>query len=300
MTARDDRVWGAFGLLGLSWGSSFLFIKLGLNELPPFTLVSLRLAIGLAGFFVFMRVSRSEFPRDGRVLGKLALLGVFNPALPFLLITWGQQFTTSAIGGILNGTVPLFSMIFAHMVLASERFTSRKVAGLLVGFLGVILIFGQGLLSGAPSTGLRLSRTIQGQLAMVGAAMAYGATAVYVKRSLQDVSPIVVAAGSQVAAFVVVAASTLVVEGVALDRLGTQSLGSVLWLGLVGTTLAYILNFYIIREWGATRATMVTYLIPVVAFVLGAVILKEPVTWNAVLGGVMILSAIIMVNRKAG
>lgn len=296
MRVSEDKVWGAFGLLGLSWGASFLFIKIALNDLPPFMLVAMRLAIGLAGLLLFMGLSHTRFPRDGRTLAKLGVLGIFNPALPFLLITWGQQFTTSGIGGILNGTVPLFSMLFAHLVLDSERFTPRRFLGLMIGFLGVVLIFAQDLLgAGGLSTGGL--EAIHGQLAMVAAAIAYGATAVYIRRSLQDVSPVVVSAGSQVAALLVVGVSTLLVEGASIGHLGLASIGSVLWLGLMGTALAYILNVYIIREWGATRATTVTYLIPVVAFVLGVIVLKEPVTWNAVSGGLLILSAIAIVNR---
>lgn len=295
---KDTRVWAAFLLLGTFWGSSFLFIEIALRQLQPFTLVALRLAIGTLGLWTFVVLSRQKVPRDRQTLLLLALLGLFNPALPFLLITWGQQFTDSAIAGILNGTVPLFSMIIAHFTLPDERITFQRIVGLFVGFLGIILIFGDDIFARSANADASVLQSVQGELAVILAAACYGGTAVFTRRTLRGVNPLSIAAGSQLVSLVIVAAGAYIFEGLTLAGIGLPTWGAVSWLGLLGTSLAYLFLYHIIREWGATRASFVTYVIPVVAFALGAIVLKEKVTWLVTVGGLLIIGAIFIVNQN--
>lgn len=294
----QGRVWGAFWLLGIFWGSSFLFIVIALRQLQPFTLVALRLGIGTLGLWAFLLLSRRRLPRDRSTLLLLVILGIFNPALPFLLVTWGQQFTDSAVAGILNGTVPLFSMVIAHFALADERITFQRLTGLFIGFLGILLIFGEDISNQPASADVNTLQSVKGQLAVLGAAACYGGTAVFVRRTLRDVDPLTIAAGSQLVALVLVALGALAFEGFELAEIGWKTWGAVGWLGFLGTTLAYIFLYFIIRQWGATRATLVTYVIPVVAFALGAIVLNESITWPVVIGGLLIIGAIAIVNRS--
>src|SRR3970040_256408 len=134
------RDWVTFWTLGLIWGSSFLWIKIALDNVGPFTLVSWRLLIGVAGRALVVLFRRPTFPRERRIYGLLALLGLTNTALPFLLISWGEQSIDSAVASILNGTVPLFAMVIAHFALQDDRMTRARVAGLILGFLGVIML----------------------------------------------------------------------------------------------------------------------------------------------------------------
>jgi drug/metabolite transporter (DMT)-like permease len=141
MKARD---WLAFWTLGLIWGSSFLWIKIAVQDVGPFVLVGWRLLIGVLALGVVVLLRRPALPRDRRVLGMLALLGLTNTALPFVLISWGEQTIDSAVASILNGTVPLFAMVIAHRSMADERITASRLTGLLTGFAGVVILMAGG------------------------------------------------------------------------------------------------------------------------------------------------------------
>ena len=267
-------VWGAFWLVGGVWGSSFLFIKIALEDLQPFTLVALRLGISTLGLGLILVLTRTSLPREPKIVMGLVLLGAFNPGIPFLLITWGQQFIDSSVAGILNATVPLFTMVIAHFALQDEPITRFRVFGLLVGFGGVILIFSDELPGGALGT-LGLfddPGRLKGQLAVLLAATCYAATAVLVRRTMRHVAPLVLAAGTQTVAFAFVSVSAFLLESpmALVPRISSESWFALGWLGLLVTCLGGIVHFAIIHEWGATRATLVTYVIPVVAFGLGA------------------------------
>ncbi|MBF8255260.1 MAG: putative membrane protein [Anaerolineales bacterium] len=170
------RDWVTFWTLGLIWGSSFLWIKIALDNVGPFTLVAWRLLIGVAGLALVVLFRRPTFPRGLRIYGLLALLGVTNTALPFLLISWGEQSIDSAVASILNGTVPLFAMVFAHFALQDDRMTRARVAGLILGFLGVIVLMSGDLVPGeARAGGL-------GQLAVLVASILYAFRPVHLDR----------------------------------------------------------------------------------------------------------------------
>lgn len=300
---KDLRVWGAFVLLGSVWGSSFLFIKIGLESLTPFTLVTLRTGIGAAGLWTIIALTRRRLPRDRRTLLSLLFVGAVNTAIPFVLITWGEQFIDSAVAGILNGTVPLFAIVISHFALSDERITWLRLAGLIVGFVGIVFIFSDDLLSGLAlmREGAGLSAafgSVQGQLAVVLASLSYAVGTVFARRNTRHVEPLVVAGGSQIVAVSLVAVSAFLFETPLATQMSGRSLFAIGWLGLLGTCLAYILFYFIIGQWGATRATLVTYAMPVVAFALGAVVLGERVTWQLVVGGLLIVGGIALVNRK--
>src|SRR5258706_2873441 len=140
------REWGLFFLISAIWGSSFLFIKLGLEELTPFTLVMLRLTFGAGGLWIIIAALRLPLPKDWGTIARLCLLGLTNTALPFALITWGETHIDSGVASVLNGTVPLFSLIIAHFFLADEKMTWLRLGGLITGFLGVTLIFSNSLI----------------------------------------------------------------------------------------------------------------------------------------------------------
>ena len=137
MNLRD---WGAFWLLGTIWGSSFLWIKIGVAEIGPITLVAFRLLFALLGLLVVMRLQRRTLPKDAKTLWGFAFMGVFNTALPFVLISWGETRIDSALASILNGTVPLFTIVIAHFWLQDEKISLPRLVGLLLGFAGVALL----------------------------------------------------------------------------------------------------------------------------------------------------------------
>ncbi len=285
------KEWTAFLLLAVAWGSSFLFIKIGLQEIGPFTLVGYRLLFGALGLLVVVFFRRPPRPVSRRVWLALGIMGVVNTALPFVLISWGQQFIDSGVASILNGTVPLWAMLIGHFALSDERMNWRRVGGILTGFLGVIL-----LVSGELGAGTA-TNAVLGQAAVLLSAVAYGGSSVFARLALREVSPIYQAFTTILVADVLVWLGVFVVEApLAVPQLPLTWI-SVIWLGLLGSCLAYLLYFYLIQAVGPTRASMVTYLIPVLGVALGVTFLDERITFQLIGGSLLVGLGVWIVNR---
>ncbi len=289
MKARD---WLTFSLLGLVWGSSFLWIKVAVREIGPATLVGLRLLIGLLGLAAVVAARRPSFPRDRRTLAALGVLGIINTALPFILISWGEQFIDSAIASILNGTVPLFTIVIAHLALHDDRITAPRILGLITGFLGVVVVMSRDLGAGSRAG------SVLGQAAVLAAAVSYAGSSVFARRNLRQVDPVVQAFLPLIAADSVAWVTALASEGrLEIPRLPITWV-ALAWLGLLGSCLAYLLYFRLIHAIGPTRATMVTYVFPVVGVVLGVVFLGERADWHLAAGALLVALGLAVVNIK--
>ena len=284
------RDWVTFWTLGLIWGSSFLWIKIALDNVGPFTLVAWRLLIGIAGLAVVVLIRRPTFPRERRIYGMLALLGLTNTALPFVLISWGEQSIDSAVASILNGTVPLFAMVFAHFALQDDRMTAARVAGLILGFLGVIM-----LMSGELAPGEFRAGGL-GQLAVLVAAILYAFSSVFARKNLHGLSPVVQSFVPLLVADLFIWTGAIAIETPVLAPTNGLTWLALVWLGLLGSCVAYLLLFTLLHRVGPTRATMVTYVFPVVGLVLGIVFLQEPVTPSLLIGAAMVMAGILVVN----
>lgn len=280
------------GILALIWGSSFLLIELALDGMSPIQIVLGRLSAGALVLAGIVAVRGLSLPRSPAVWGHLAVMGLVANILPFFLFGWGQERITSGLAGVLNGSTPLFTLAFAIAALPEERLRPARAIGLLLGFVGVVLVVG-------PWDQNPLTSSVPGQLACLGAATCYGAAFVYTRRFLARLGhPPVVMAASQlgIAALMLwlaapfVAAQPIAFEGVVV--------GAVLTLGAVGTGLAYLLYYRLITEAGATTASMVTYLIPVVAVVLGVVVLGEPVGWNLFAGAAVVILGVAVAEGR--
>lgn len=299
MTTR--QAWGGFWLLALIWGSSFLFIRIGVEQLPPFQLVFLRTAIAALGLHLVVALRGMRLPQDWRSLGDLLVLGLVNTVLPFALITWGETRIESGLASVLQGTAALFTLVLAHFSFADERITWRKAAGLLIGFLGVVLLATRG--SGAPGASADGAEHLLGQLAVIGASLCYAIGGTYGRRAMQrKMEPVVVAAGTMTVAAAVSGVITLIaplVGGPAptgLAELSPIVLGAVLALGLINTFGAYLIFYPLVAVLGATRASLVTYVIPVVGLALGALVLAEPIDLLLIVGAALIVGGIGVVN----
>lgn len=291
--------WAFVGVAGM-WGSSFLFIKLGLLELTPVTMVALRTGFATATLAALLPFTGRKFPRDRRSLWLLLIAGILNPVTPYILITWGQQFVNSATAGIINATVPLFALPVAHFVLRDERITLTRSGGLLVGFLGIVLIFSPGRApagSGQAELGPHTS-ALYGQMAMIAAALCYASSMVFVRRYLRNTPPEVVAGASQGIAFLLTAIGAFALESPLAGRVSGATWVVVAWLG-ISSGLSYLLFYYVLGKWGTTRTSLVTYLVPVIAVLLGAVLLDEIVTWQALFGGLLVIGGIVTINLQA-
>lgn len=280
------------GLLALFWGSSFLLIKVALEGLSPMQIVLARLTGGAAVLGAIVLLSGRSLPRGLRVWGHLAAAGAIGNILPFFLFAWGEQRVTSGLAGILNGTTPLFTLALAIAFLPEERLRGGRALGLALGFLGVVVVVG-------PWDPHQLTSSVPGQLACLMAAASYGVAFVYTRRFLagRDHPPMVLAAGQ----LLVAAAQMWLLAPFAARgpvSLEPAVVGAVLLLGAVGTGLAYLLFYRIITDAGATTASMVSYLLPVVAVVLGIVVLGEPVTWNLFAGAAVVIAGVAVAEGR--
>lgn len=280
------------GVLALIWGSSFLLIKLALAGLSPIQIVLGRLSAAALVLAAIVASRRVRLPREPVVWGHLAVMGVVANIIPFFLFGWGEQRISSGLAGVMNGTVPLFTLAFASLLLPEERFSAERAVGLAVGFVGVVLVIG-------PWDQNPLTSSVPGQLACLLAAACYGISFVYTRRHLaQRGYPPMVLAASQLG----VAATTLWVAAPVVARQPVTwtplVAGSVLLLGAVGTGLAYLLYYRLITEDGATTASLVTYLIPVVAVIVGVVALREPVTWNLFAGALVVIVGVAVAEGR--
>lgn len=283
------------GTLSLMWGSSYLFIKIGVETLPPLSLVLLRVLVGLAILMVVVAVTRTPLPRDARTIGHLAVLGTVNIAIPFWLISWAEQHIDSGLAGILQSTAPFFTLVIAASFIHDEHVTRGRVAGIGLGFAGILLLSAENLADLGTALG---AERLLAELAVVGSSLAYAIGNTYARRTLRAARPLVLATGQVGWAAVLVAVLALVADGgVTLPAVPEATL-SVLWLGAVGTGFAYIVFFRLLTGWGPTSASLVAYLLPVVAVILGVVVLAESVDVFFMAGAGLIVAGVWVVNRR--
>ena len=282
---------GAFILLGLIWGSSFLWIKIALEEIPPATLVAYRMSLGAIGMLLLLAFIGQSMPRRARELLPLAILGAVNAGLPIFLISWGELYVDSGTAAVLNSLVPIFSLIIAGLMLRTEPVTALRVIGLLLGFAGAALLASRELaLSGDP-------QALIGALAVVVAAISYAAGASFAKYQIRTTHRYVVAAGTLVFAAIYTWLLALVTDGFIIPTV-PSTLVAVVWLGLLGSFVAYVCYFFLIERQGATVASMVTYIFPVVGVGLGVVFLGELLEWRLIVGTLLVLVGIVVVGLR--
>ncbi|WDZ87941.1 DMT family transporter [Micromonospora cathayae] len=274
-----------FVLLAAIWGSSFLFIKIGVRELHPLYVTLGRVAAGAATLLVVLAVLRDRLPRDPRLWLHLTVVAAFGVAIPFTLFGYGEQRIPSMLAGIWNATTPLVVLPMAVLVFRTERLTVRRAVGLALGFVGVLVVLGvwQGL-GGVAFTG---------QLMCFGAAACYGLSIPYQKRFIagRTESGLSLSAAQLLLATVQLAVVSPLVAGAPPmpTALSLDVVASVLALGAFGTGLAFVINLHNIRVVGASTASTVTYLIPVFAVLIGAVVLDETPTWHQPVGALIVL-----------
>ena len=285
------KEWVAFIALGLIWGTSFLWIKIAVAETGPFTLVGFRLLFGIVALLGVLAIQRPKLPRDRRTLLAFAFMGLVNTALPFLLITWGETRIPSSLASILNGSVPLFTIVIAHFWLHDEKITAARLGGLVLGFIGIVVLVSGDL------TPDNIHSDIWGQLAVVAASISYATAITFSRRYLRGQPPVLQTGMVLLIADAIIWATAL--GGAERPLQLPHSFlpwFAIAWLGLLGTGLAYLLFFWLINAVGPTRASLVTYVFPVVGLVLGILILHESADWRLLAGSALIVSGIVVAN----
>lgn len=281
-----------FGLTGIVWGSSFLFMKVSLEGMSPGQVAWSRLILGALALGVFVAIRREPLPRALRVWAHMTVLAVSFCVVPFLLFSWAQQHVTSGLASIYNATTPIMTAIMAAAVFRVERLRALQLVGIAVGIAGVVVII-------APWQGLDLSRGLVPQLAILGATACYGFSFAYMRRFVAGTGMSALMFSflniGIAAAIMVLLTPALVLTPVELD---VWIVLSMLLLGAVGTGIAYIWNQNTVRAWGPTRASTVTYITPVVGVILGVVILGERLSWNEPVGALVVFLGILLAQDR--
>lgn len=300
-----QRAWIGFWILSLIWGSSFLFIRIGVEQLTTFQVVFIRTGIAAIGLNIVAYARGKHLPTDWKGIRDLLILGIVNTVFPFVLITWGEKSIESSLAAILQGTAALFTMVVAHFAFVDERITTRKIVGLIIGFLGVVILASRSTDGEVVPADATLH--LLGQLAIVAASFCYALGGTYSRKAIQNrIEPIIAAAGAMTVTAIISGILTYVAPllgGPAptpLDVLTPRVMGAMIALGLVNTFIAYIIFYALIPVLGAARTSMVTYVIPAVGLILGAIFLHEPVDFTLILGAVLIVGSISIVNLKFG
>ena len=300
--------WIAFIVLGTLWGSSFLWIKIAVQEISPIMLVACRLFFAILPLSAALMVLKPQLPKNRRIWAYLIILGFTNSAIPYLLISWGVQHIDSAVAAVLNSTTPLFAMILAHFSLLDDRITWQRFIGLGLGFAGVVILLSRDVwMNQNEIASLELIPTqnetssmlfvLLGQLAILLASFFYAVSSVFARRTLHQQPRIIqglfplIGADAVLWFMVINSKNSFSVPHLPITWI------SILWLGIIGTGFALLLYFYLIHSVGPTRTTIVTYIFPLVGVFLGVVFLNELLDWHLLFGGILIIGSIVFVNQ---
>jgi len=294
MTVSDGRIdardWALLAALSVLWGGSFFFNGVVLRELPPFTLVLLRVLLAAMILLPVLCAQRLPFPKGWIAWRQFFLIALFNNVLPFSLIVTGQMYIPSGLASILNATTPLFTV--AVMAAAGEeKLVIRRVAGVIVGLVGVVILRGSGV-------GLASGQGL-GVLLCLAAALSYGISALIARRALSDSPPLATATFQLMASSLMMA----VVAGIFERPWQLQMPGAATWFAVIGlaglsTALAYIVFFQVLRRSGATNVMLVTLLVPVTAILLGSLVLGEQISPREIAGALVIGSALLLIDGR--
>jgi drug/metabolite transporter (DMT)-like permease len=268
--SMGSKDWAMLLSLSFLWGGSFFFVGVAVTELPPLTIVTLRVAIAAMILWLILSLSQHQAPRTAKLWRDLFVMALLNNVIPFSLIVWGQTHIASGLASILNATIPLFTVVIAGWLLPDEQMTARKVSGVAIGFFGVIVLMG-------PSSLEQMGTDTLAQLAILGAAISYGFATSFGRRfKTMGISPFQTSVGQVTASTIMLLPLVFLLERP--DQLANPS--SEVWLAVIGlgalsTALAYILFFNVLSSAGATNVTLVAFLVPVTAIFLGWLVLDE-------------------------
>jgi len=285
--------WAFVVALSLVWGGAFFFGGVAVKELPPFTIVFVRVFLGALVLWLVVVTLRIPIPRDRSLIGIFLCMSLLNNVIPFCLIVWGQTHIASGLASILNATTPLFTVLVAHGLTADEKLTPSRIFGVLAGLAGVAVMIGGAALETA-------GIAVLAQLAILGAALSYSFAGVFGRRFKRlGVDPVMTATGQVTASSLILLPLMLVVEQPwTLPAPSLPVVGSLIGLGVLSTAFAYILFFRILSAAGATNLSIVTFLIPVSAVVLGIAFLGETLEPNHMIGMALISIGLACIDGR--
>lgn len=277
-------------VLACLWGSSYLFAKIGVTEIPPITFAMGRTALGASVLFLVLHFRGQRLPQWGRIWKHLAVVALLHNAAPYILVAWAAQYIDSGFSAIIIGTTPLCTILLAHFLVADDRLTPTKLAGALVGLGGLVMLVAPTLLTGVQATGA-------GVLAMLAVAACYAIAIIYSRRHLRGL-PALTAPTAQLmlAALYTLPLSLIIDQPLSLAVPSGLAISALIGISVLGTASAFMVFYRLVEIATPTHISMVNYLIPIVGATLGVVILGEQLTWNIYLGFAIILAGVLIAN----
>jgi drug/metabolite transporter (DMT)-like permease len=283
--------WGLLVLLGLIWGGSFFFARIAVGEVPPLTLVFLRLSIAALALHVYIGGRFGIYPLLKSRWREFLVLGILNNALPHALIFFGQTRIGAGLAAILNATTPIWTVLIANYLTSDEKLSTAKIVGCLTGLLGTVILIGPGVTAGG-------GVPLWALLLPVIAAVSYGFAATYGKR-FRSVAPPVIAAGQLTASSLVALPLSLVMDHPwTLAMPSVNAVAAILAIALLSTAFGYILYFRIMAAAGATNASLVTLLVPPGAILLGFLFLGERLEMTDIAGMALIGAGLVILDGR--
>ncbi len=289
-----NKDWVLFWLAGLIWGTSFLWIRIAVRDVSPIVLAGSRSLLGALGLGLIVALNKQTHISWNTLKKRLLdffILGLFNIAFPWIMVSSAGQFLDSGTSAILNGTMPLFTILLSPIFVKDDRITLPKLGGLVIGFIGVVILI-------APSIQGKWSNSLLGITAMLLATLSYASATIFARKKTQGLP-------AQMLAFLQMSFGSAIIWMTALFTEKPITLPqfpitwvAFLWLGLLGSCVAYIFYFDLLHNIGPTRVSMITYIPPLVALTLGVVFLKEQLYWQSLLGALLIFSGIAIVNLR--
>jgi drug/metabolite transporter (DMT)-like permease len=276
------------------WGSTWLFIKLGLKDLPPLTFAGIRFVIGCAILFAIIRIRGIQLPRGRADWGLLAVTGILSFGLNYGLVFWGEQHITSGLAALLQATLPAFGLVFAHFHLPGERLSWTKIGGVVLGVCGVAVVFSNQL-------AIAGRQALAGCIALILSAAFAAYSNVLVKAYGKKLHPATMAAGQMFFGLLLLLAVGLPLEGNPFRFHWTpMAVIALLYLAVVGSVIAFMLYYWLVLNMDVTKSMLIALVTPVVAVILGMLVLDEEFGWRTLAGGAMIMLGIafIVVRRN--
>jgi len=277
-------------ILGTMWGSSYMFIKVAVADVPPFTLVAGRLTLAAIILWGVLLARRQPVARSPSSWAAFAIMGLLNGALPYVLITWGEQTISSGLAALLQATMPIFTVIMAHFITEDEHIRPRRILGIVAGFAGVLVLMLPDLRQG-------LRENIMGQMAIVVSSVSYAGATIYARGVLRGHAPLMATTGQLTTGALFTLPLSLIFERPFDISPSPGALASWLGLVLIGTVVAYVIYYALLARTSATFTSTVTYVIPVNGLLLGALVLGEPLTIVILASAVLILAGVLLVSK---
>ena len=291
MSSMKPKEWWLLIILSVCWGGSFFFVEVALLDFQPFTLVFLRIAIAALILMGVVYLTGKRLPASFKTWGGYVVMGMLNNAIPFSLIVWGQTRIESGVASILIATTPIFTVLLAHFLTSDERLATKKIMGVLIGFIGVYLMMKPELADGFSWRGL-------GQAAVLGAAISYSFAAIFGKR-FKDIPVVVNSAGMLICASIIMLPLVIIIDSPWSVRPSLEAMAAVLGIAFISTAIAYLLYFHLLATVGATNVLLSTFLMPISALLLGVGILGEVIKVLEYAGMGCIFLGLIIIDGRA-